>query len=100
MNEHATTHINRYLMVFGTLGLLTILTVTAGYLPLPTGLGIIIALIIASVKGSLVAAFFMHLVGERKPIIWVLLLTFFFLFTMITIFTIFAFGRAGVNYVS
>lgn len=100
MSEHATIHINRYLMVFASLGALTILTVTAGYLPLPTGIGIIIALVIASVKGSLVAAFFMHLVGESKPIVWVLLLTFFFLMSMIILFALFAIDQTGVRYVS
>ena len=32
---------------------------------------------IATTKGSLVAAWFMHLVSERKLILWMLVLTFF-----------------------
>jgi len=36
---------------------------------------IIVALFIATIKGSLVALFFMHLNHERKMIYWVLMLT-------------------------
>ena len=45
------------------------------YLSVAVPLAIGIALIIASVKGSMVASFFMHLVGERKAIYWALALT-------------------------
>ena len=45
--------------------------------------GIIVALIIATVKGSLVAAFFMHLSAERKVIYWVLALTATFVMVMV-----------------
>ncbi|HEX9941097.1 MAG TPA: cytochrome C oxidase subunit IV family protein [Thermoanaerobaculia bacterium] len=64
-----------YIGVFVTLMIMTILTVAVSYFHMPVALAIIVALIIASFKGSLVAAFFMHLAHERKVIYWVLLLT-------------------------
>jgi cytochrome c oxidase subunit 4 len=76
-------HIRIYLMVFGSLGVLTIITVLASYLNLSTSEGIFLALIIASVKASLVLGYFMHLISERKLIIWILLITVFFFFVMI-----------------
>ena len=46
---------------------------------------VIVALIIASFKGSLVAAVFMHLSHERKAIYWVLLLTVLFFIVLMAI---------------
>ena len=42
---------------------------------MPPVLAVLVALVIALSKGSLVAAFFMHLAHERKVIYWVLILT-------------------------
>lgn len=64
-----------YVAVFAALMMLTIITVTASYLHLSTPLTIAIALLIASIKGSLVAAYFMHLISERKAIYSILILT-------------------------
>jgi cytochrome c oxidase subunit 4 len=64
-----------YIGVFVTLMVLTILTVAVSYFHMPAALAILVALAIASFKGSLVAAVFMHLSHERKVIYWVLLLT-------------------------
>jgi cytochrome c oxidase subunit 4 len=64
-----------YVAVFAALMMLTIITVTASYLHLSTPLTIAIALLIASIKGSLVAAYFMHLISERKAIYSILVLT-------------------------
>ena len=50
-----------YIGVFVTLMVMTILTVAVSYFHMPVGLAILVALVIASFKGSLVAAFFMHL---------------------------------------
>ena len=73
--EEVKKHVAVYWKVFGTLMVLTVVTVAASYMPTAVPLAIVIALIIASVKGSLVASFFMHLVGERKAIYWALALT-------------------------
>ena len=64
-----------YVGVFIALAVGTVLTVAVSYLHMPVALAILVALVIASFKGSLVAAFFMHLSHERKVIYWVLLLT-------------------------
>lgn len=76
--EHVRKEIRRYMMVFGALAVLTIITVAIAQLHLPTHEAIILALIVATVKGSLVAAFFMHLLSERKLIYAVLVITVFF----------------------
>lgn len=77
-------HVKTYLMVFGTLMVLTVVTVAISYLHLETHEAILIALAVATVKGSLVALYFMHLNHERKLIYYSLMLTVvFFLFLMI-----------------
>ena len=76
-HDHAEIdrHVKAALFVFGALLVLTGFTVGAYYLELPTHLAIALALIIATIKGSLVAAWFMHLLSERKLIYWALVLT-------------------------
>jgi cytochrome c oxidase subunit 4 len=76
--EAIKKEIRKYLYVFGALAVLTLITVGIAELHLPTWQAIILALAVATVKGSLVAAFFMHLVSERKLVYAVLLLTVFF----------------------
>ena len=78
-------HIKVYLYVFGALAILTVLTVAASYLKLSDGEAILLALIIASVKGSLVAGYFMHLISERALITWILMLTAGFFFVLMLI---------------
>jgi cytochrome c oxidase subunit 4 len=76
-HDHAEIdrHVKAALFVFGALLVLTGFTVGAYYLKLPTHLAIALALAIATVKGSLVAAWFMHLLSEKKLIYWALILT-------------------------
>ncbi|MEC9050163.1 MAG: cytochrome C oxidase subunit IV family protein [Candidatus Neomarinimicrobiota bacterium] len=82
-NKHIQEHIKVYLTVFGALGVLTLLTVAASYMDVSTTETIFLALTIATVKASLVAGYFMHLINEKQTIIWILCLTFvFFLFCM------------------
>jgi cytochrome c oxidase subunit 4 len=76
--EAIRKEMRRYYLVFGALAVLTVITVAVSQLHLPTGQAIALALFIATVKGSLVAAFFMHLVSERRFIYAVLALTVFF----------------------
>ena len=88
MDAHAAhddirSHVKTYFMVFGALMVLTIITVGVSYLELATPMAVTVALIVAVVKGSLVALFFMHLAHERKVIYWALTLTvIFFVFLM------------------
>ena len=67
-------HVRVYLMVFAALAVLTIVTVAISYLHLPTAYAIGIAMVVATVKASLVALYFMHLISEEKVILWLLLL--------------------------
>ncbi|MCH7528140.1 MAG: cytochrome C oxidase subunit IV family protein [Candidatus Marinimicrobia bacterium] len=89
------THTRTYLAVFGALAILTVVTVTVGYLSLPVGAAIVVALSIASLKGALVASFFMHLISEQKPILWLLLLTLGLLLVLIFILVIAFYDHAG-----
>ncbi|MBI2119767.1 MAG: cytochrome C oxidase subunit IV family protein [Elusimicrobia bacterium] len=57
-----------YLTVFGTLAVLTLLTVGVSYLHLNRAGAITVALLVAGIKVSLIAAFFMHLKFEKKVI--------------------------------
>ena len=96
----ASGHARTYLLVFGTLAALTIVTVAAGYVSFPVGLGIAIALVIATVKGSLVAAYFMHLLHEQKAIYWLLLFTLLLLLIMFGLFIGSALDQGGIPSVS
>ena len=70
-------------MIFGALMVLTIITVGVSYLHLPVAAAVTVALVVATIKGSLVALYFMHLLHERKVIYWALTLTLiFFIFMM------------------
>jgi cytochrome c oxidase subunit IV len=68
-------HVRIYITVFVTLMVLTIVTVAISYLHLPIAMAVTVALIVATVKGSLVACYFMHLISEKKLIYAVLALT-------------------------
>ena len=68
-------HVRVYIMVFVTLMALTIITVAISRLHLPVPIAVTIALIVATIKGSLVAGFFMHLLSEKKVIYAVLAIT-------------------------
>ena len=87
MSAHSQEEIQQqvkvYIRVFLALGILTVLTVGVSYLHLPLALAIAVALFIAAVKSSLVAAFFMHLVSEKKVIYSVLLLAFCFFLALL-----------------
>ena len=82
-------HVRIYMLVFGSLMVLTLVTVGVRYLDLPVVPAIMVALAIAIVKGSLVACYFMHLISERKLIFAVLVFTvlFFFAVLLLPLFT-------------
>ncbi len=64
---HFSLHVRRYLYVFYALLFGTVITVGASYIPFGNhALNISVALLIACSKAFLVAAFFMHLISERK----------------------------------
>jgi cytochrome c oxidase subunit 4 len=68
-------HVRVYILVFVTLMVLTVVTVAISRLHLPVATAVTIALVVAGIKGSLVAGYFMHLISEKKVIYAVLLVT-------------------------
>src|SRR5687767_650342 len=70
-------HVRIYITVFVALMALTLITVAVSYLDLSTPMAIAVALFIATIKGSLVACYFMHLISEKKLIYAVLAITVF-----------------------
>ncbi|GIV60145.1 cytochrome C oxidase subunit IV family protein [Rhodocaloribacter litoris] len=89
MDEHTTAsaedirkHVRVYLIVFAALATLTVVTVAVSYVHLPILPALVVGLLIATIKGGLVAAYFMHLVSEKKVIFGVLIITAVFLVGM------------------
>jgi len=79
-------HIKVYIAVFVSLMVLTMATVAAWkFLNLSVGMTIALALLIATIKSSLVACFFMHLISEKKLIYSVLALTVVFFFVLLLV---------------
>src|SRR5271154_5235695 len=77
--EEMHHHIRRYLIVGVALAIGTALTVWASLINFGSReINIVVALVIASLKGFLVAGFFMHLISEKKMIYAVLAFTAFF----------------------
>ena len=78
-SDHAAADIDRhvkvYITVFVSLMVLTIVTVAISRFHLPVPIAVTVALIVATIKGSLVACYFMHLISEKKLILAVLALT-------------------------
>ena len=87
MTAHTAEEIKKetrvYVLVFVALAALTVITVAVSTLDLSVGASVAVALFIAAIKGSLVAAFFMHLISERKLIYAVLILTLAFFLALI-----------------
>ena len=81
MDSHAShaaeidKHVRTYILVFATLLVLTMVTVAVSYLHLEVHQAIAVALLIATIKASLVALFFMHLISERQVVLLILALT-------------------------
>src|SRR5262249_46591992 len=76
--EDIDRHVRIYITVFVALMALTIITVAISRFHLPVPIAVTIALLVATIKGSLVACYFMHLISEKKLIYAVLVLTAFF----------------------
>jgi len=83
-------HVRVYLTVFAALMVLTIVTVAISRVHLPVPMAVTVALIVATIKGSLVACYFMHLISEKKLILAVLALTavFFVALMALPVFTV------------
>ena len=73
--EEIRKQIRGYWIVGATLYVFTIITVLATRMESSIPIAIATALIIASIKGTLVSLFFMHLISEKQMIYWALALT-------------------------
>ncbi len=91
MSENATTgHVSSmktYLGVGAALLVLTVVTVAVSFVDLG-GFNVVVALLIASIKGTLVVLFFMHLLHDNKLYLTIFISALIFLFILI-IFTMF-----------
>ena len=68
-------HVKVYIGVFVALMVLTIVTVAIARYHFPVAIAVSLALLVATVKGGLVACYFMHLISEKKLIHAILALT-------------------------
>jgi cytochrome c oxidase subunit 4 len=84
-------HVRIYITVFVALMVLTVVTVAISRLHLSVPVAVAVALLVAIVKGALVACYFMHLISEKKLIYAVLALTvsFFVALLALPVFTFF-----------
>lgn len=79
----AGTEVKIYIGVFIALATLTVITVAITWFHLPIVWAVFAGLLVAVVKGSLVALFFMHLSHERAFVYGSLLLTVVFFFAVL-----------------
>jgi cytochrome c oxidase subunit IV len=87
-SDHAVDidrHVKVYITVFVALMVLTIVTVAISRLHLSVPIAVTVALLVAIIKGSLVACYFMHLISEKKLIYAVLALTVAFFFVLLAV---------------
>ena len=87
MSDHVDLDktVRTYILVFVALMVGTLATVGAYYLDVSVPVALTIGLFIATVKASLVACFFMHLIDEKRIIYWTLALTAAFLVALVAL---------------
>jgi len=78
-------HIKVYISVFIALMVLTLVTVGISRVHLPVPIAVTVALVVATIKGSLVACYFMHLISEKKLILAVLAVTVVFFIVLLAL---------------
>src|SRR6188768_3499603 len=78
-------HVRVFITVFVALMVLTVVSVAVSRFHLPVPMAVAVALLVAIVKGSLVACYFMHLISEKKLIYAVLALTVAFFIALLTL---------------
>lgn len=83
--EEIRRHVRTYISVFIALAVLTVVTVGVSYLHLPFNQAVAVALFIACIKSGLVAAFFMHLISEKKVIFVILIFALFFFLDLLIV---------------
>ena len=78
-------HVRVYITVFASLMVLTLVTVGVSRFHFPVPIAVSLALLVATIKGSLVACYFMHLISEKRLIVAILALTVVFFLVLIAL---------------
>ena len=78
-------HVRVYITVFASLMVLTLVTVGFSRFHFPVPIAVSLALLVATIKGSLVACYFMHLISEKRLIVAILALTVVFFLVLIAL---------------
>ena len=73
--EDIQHHVKVYINVFIALAILTVVTVAVSFLDVSFIEAFFIAITVATIKGSLVLSYFMHLLEEKPAVIWILVTT-------------------------
>jgi cytochrome c oxidase subunit IV len=87
-SDHAAEidkHVRVYITVFVALMILTVITVAISRVHLALPIAVSVALLVATIKGALVACYFMHLISEKKLIYAVLALTVVFFIALLAL---------------
>ena len=98
-NDHAADidkHVKVYISVFAALMVLTLVTVGISRFHFSVPVAVTVALLVATVKGALVACYFMHLLSEKKLIIAVLALTVVFFVALLALPVLTVSNRLGI----
>ena len=99
-NDHAADidkHVKVYISVFAALMVLTLVTVGISRFHFSVPVAVTVALLVATVKGALVACYFMHLISEKKLIIAVLALTVVFFVALLALPVLTVSNRLGIH---
>jgi caa(3)-type oxidase subunit IV len=83
--DEVRASVRKYLSIGAALFVFTGITVAANQVHLAVPVAITVALIIATLKGSMVASVFMHLSSEKRWIYGALLLTFVFFLVLMSL---------------
>ena len=86
MSEHHITPLRTYLIIAATLLFLSGVTVWVSYVDLGA-LNIVVAMLVATLKASLVAFFFMHLLWDDKKNLTMFLMSLMFFGIFVTLFS-------------
>ena len=87
--------VRSYITVFAMLMVFTVITVAASRFHFAVPVAITVALIIATLKGSMVAGVFMHLLHEKRAIYGALLLTLVFFIVLLFVPLLTSLDRVG-----
>ena len=98
-HEHITP-LSVYIGVFGALMVLTVVTVAISYMGIPQPWSLIIAMIVAVTKATLVCSVFMHLIWDRRLNVLVVLGAVFFMLVFFTLTMVDLLSRGMVDEVN